>query len=107
MITYAIKHTPIVQTSTQDITFEQVDKLYVGKGNNCRCGCAGEYYYASEPANADIIKKALFKMASGKYEVESIDGYIFEIVLSERLNARGDVGYRKVNTIYLKRSKDA
>lgn len=107
MTTYAIKHTPIVRTSTQDITFEQVDKLYVGKGNNCRCGCAGEYYEASDPFHADIIKKALIKMASGKYEVESIDGYIFEIVLSERLNARGDVGYRKVNTIYLKRSKDA
>lgn len=103
MTTYNIKHTPIVHSSHTDITFEQVDKLYVGKGNNCRCGCAGEYHEASEPTCADIIKKALKKMASGKYEVESIDGYIFEIVLSERLNARGDVGYRKVNTIYLKR----
>lgn len=107
MTTYNIKHTPINHASRIDITFEQVDKLYVGKGNNCRCGCAGDYFEASEPDSAEVIKKALKKMASGKYEVESIDGYIFEIVLSERLNARGDVGYRKVNTIYLKRSKDA
>lgn len=106
MTTYNIRHTQLVHALHTDITFEQVDKLYVGKGNNCRCGCAGDYFEASEPESVEVIQKALKKMASGKYKVESIDGYIFEIVLSERLNARGDVGYRKVNTIYLKR-KDA
>lgn len=101
MTTYKIEHTPIAKSI--DITFEQVDNLYIGKGNNCRCGCAGVYHEASKPEDASTIRRVLKKMTSGKYKVESIDDYIFEIVISERLNARGHLSYRKVNTIYLKK----
>lgn len=101
---YEIEHTPV--SKRIQITFEQVDNLYIGKGNNCRCGCAGVYHEASKPEDAKTIRRVLKKMTSGKYKVESIEDYIFEIVISERLNARGGVGYRKVNTLYLKRVKE-
>lgn len=108
-MSFNITHTPLVQTSTKTITVDQVDKLYLGKGNNCRCGCAGEYHRADEEPK--LIERYLAKMATGDYEVESIDGYIFEIVLSQR-DRKNDYGvvtstYKKVATIYLKQTPNA
>lgn len=86
------------------ITLDQVDKIYLGKGNTCRCGCAGRYYDAA--SNPKLVESYLAKMASDDYEVESIDGHILEIVLSlrERTNVYGKVTsvHKKVATIYLK-----
>lgn len=106
-MSFKITHRSIEMTNT--ISLDQVDKLYIGKGNNCRCGCAGEYHYAAE--NPKLVESYLAKMASGDYEVESIDGYIFEITLSyrERKNDYGRVTsiYKKVACLYLKQTKTA
>ena len=106
-MSFKITHRSIETTTA--ITIDQVDKLYIGKGNNCRCGCAGEYHDAAQ--DPKTVERYLAKMASGDYEVESIDGYIFEIVLSlrERKNDYGQVTsvHKKVATIYLKETPKA
>jgi hypothetical protein len=108
-MSFTITHTPLAQASATTITLDQVDNLYIGKGNNCRCGCAGKYHAAAEEPK--LIEKYLAKMASGDYEVESIDSYIFEIVLSKR-DRKNDYGqvtstYKKVATLYLKKTPKA
>lgn len=97
---YSIKYTPINTAKGIDVSFEQVENLYVGNGNQCRCGCGGEYYEPSDENGANVIKKALAKMASGDYSVESIDDYIFEIVIRKERTFRGK---NKVMTLYLKK----
>jgi hypothetical protein len=108
-MSFNISHKPFVRQAETTITIDQVEKLYLGKGNNCRCGCAGEYHYTAE--DQKTVERYLAKMASGKYKVESIDGYIFEIELSrrERTNDYGRVTsvYQKVATIYLKQNPKA
>jgi hypothetical protein len=92
---------------TTDISLEQVEEIYVGKGNCCRCGCGGDYFKVAEhPKAIKKIKHYLKKMASGKYAVESIENYIFEIVLGERYDNRGRVSTQRVATIYLHRNKE-
>ena len=81
-------------TSAPSFTLDQVDKVYIGKGNCCRCGCGGEYFYAKEEVNAKKIAHYLKKMASGKYAVDVQDGYIFQIDLSKS-------GHDRVATFYL------
>ena len=108
-MSFNITHTPFARPSSMTITIDQVDKLYLGKGNNCRCGCAGEYHDAAE--NPKLVTKYLAMMASGEYEVESQDGYIFEIELSQRVR-KNDYGvvtsvHKKVATIYLKQTENA
>ena len=87
---------------TTEISLDKVESIYLGKGNCCRCGCGGEYFRPSEhPKASKKIKHFLKKMASGKYEVESIENYIFEIILGERYNTRGRLSTQRVATIYL------
>jgi hypothetical protein len=75
---------------------EQVESIYIGKGNQCRCGCGGDYLRVSDdPKHAKKIKHYLKKLASGNYPVEVQDGYIFEIELSKS-------GYDRVATFYLR-----
>jgi hypothetical protein len=93
---YFIHHTPLVQKTNTEITFDKVDKVYIGKGNCCRCGCGGEYYTAEE--NPEEVKKALDKLSSGKYDVVSQDDYIFEIETS--CTKKGNT---KVICLYLKK----
>lgn len=95
-----ITHTPYPYKRQREITLDMVDKLYVGKGNNCRCGCGGNYYEPAE--HAKKIERSIKKFASGKYEVHSQDDYIFEIVLSERDGAYGRT-QTYVHTLYLKK----
>lgn len=92
---YKIKHTTS-DTLYKEIvlTIDQVDKLYIGKGNCCRCGCGGDYIEVDK--NERAIEKALRQMSSGEFEVRSIDDYIFEITTSESNN------YERVKTLYLK-----
>lgn len=89
-----------------DISLDSVESIYIGKGNCCRCGCGGEYFRPSEdPKAIKKIKHYLKKMASGKYEVESIENYIFEIIISERYDTRGRLSASKVATVYLNRGE--
>jgi len=97
---YTIKHTPIHDTKVHDFAFEQVENLYIGNGNQCRCGCGGDYYEPTDEYGAKKIKEALTKMSSGEYSVESIDDNIFEIVLRKERTFRGK---NKVMTLYLKK----
>lgn len=97
---YQVKHTPLNAVKGTELTFENVENLYIGNGNCCRCGCGGEYYEASDEFSADTIKDVLKKMASGKYAVESIDDNIFEIVLRKEKSYRGK---NKVATLYMKK----
>ena len=60
----------IEQVMQLDIT--QVDKVYQGVDNICRCGCAGEYYYAIEDSEKveKLIKKAKKYISDGvKYDI--------------------------------------
>jgi hypothetical protein len=87
---------------TTDISLDMVESVYVGKGNCCRCGCGGDYFRPSEnPKAIKKIKHYLKKMASDKYKVESIENYIFEIIVSERYDTRGRLSASRVATIYL------
>jgi hypothetical protein len=96
----SITHTPVATPAKKEITIDMVENLYVGKGNCCRCGCGGEYFTPEE--HAKKIQRSIKKMASGKYEVSSINDYIFEIVISERETSRGEMQTR-VHTLYLKK----
>lgn len=91
-----------------DISLDSVESIYIGKGNCCRCGCGGDYFRPSEAEDAEQAAKAtkkikhyLKKMASDKYKVESIENYIFEIIISERYDTRGRLSQTRVATIYL------
>lgn len=93
---------------TTDISLDMVESVYVGKGLCCRCGCGGDYFRPSEAEDAEQAVKAtkkikhyLKKMASDKYKVESIENYIFEIIVSERYDTRGRLSQTRVATIYL------
>lgn len=85
----------------REITFslDDVDTLYEGRGNCCRCGCGGDYYYLDR--NSHKIMNVLQKMESGSYHIESIDDYIFEIVLNEYYSKNGELKRNRVQTIYL------
>lgn len=103
---FKITHTPMRTTELEvqepkESTFSlgQIEQMYEGRGNNCRCGCAGNYHTLEN--NSRKIINALQKMQSGNYHVESIDDYIFEIVLKEYTNKWGEFSRNKVQTIYL------
>lgn len=98
-----LKPQPAFNIKGVNVTLDMVDNLYVGKGNCCRCGCGGNYFEPAE--HAKKIERSLKKFASGKYDVTVQDGYIFEIVLSEReTNLRGDI-QTYVHCLYLKQNK--
>jgi hypothetical protein len=107
--TFTITHTDRDQSTVTNITFDQVEKLYDGKGNNCRCGCGGEYYYPDDQYGRMEIESALARMQRSR-SVESINNYIFEIVIRryEEKERHEETGYSykdqtKVLTIYLKK----
>jgi hypothetical protein len=108
-MTFTIKHTPFLPGLVESpikpkeitISIGQIDQMYEGRGNCCRCGCGGNYYYLDH--NSRKIINALKKMASGKYDVESIDDYIFEITIDEYYNKWGQLSRNKVQTIYIKK----
>ena len=100
---YEIKHQPIQPNPKSSvISIDQVDQLYIGLGNNCRCGCGGKYIKPDSEENIKIIEKVLAKMARGKVEVSSQDDYIFEIVVKKWNNARRGE-QNKVECLYLKK----
>lgn len=97
MESYTINHKPNSRVRTSEVTIEQVESLYIGKGNCCRCGCGGKYIYPKTELDVAKINAVLEKMSSGIYEVESIDDKFFEIVIKTHKS-----GNTLVNAIYLK-----
>lgn len=108
IMNFTITHTPY-RTSDEpvqeprEINFSlgDIDQMYEGRGNGCRCGCGGNYFNLER--NSRKIINALQKMASGRYDVESIDDYIFEIQIDEYYDKWGQLSRTKVQTIYLKK----
>ncbi len=101
-ITHRPMHSPELGVpEPKEITFSlgQIDQMYEGRGNCCRCGCGGNYYNLER--NSRKIINALQKMESGRYDVESIDDYIFEITIDEFYDKWGQLSRTKVQTIYL------
>ena len=87
--------------SPNSLSVEQVESLYIGKGNCCRCGCGGNYFRTKDDAShAKKIKHYLKKLASGNYTVTEQAGlgdeYIYEIDLSKS-------GHDRVATFYIKK----
>jgi hypothetical protein len=100
---YEIKHQPIQPNAKSSvISIDQVDQLYIGLGNNCRCGCGGKYIKPDSDENIKIIEKVLAKMARGKVEVSSQDDYIFEIVVRKWEDKHG-YEQNRVECLYLKK----
>lgn len=79
-------------------SIDQVESLYIGKGNHCRCGCGGDYLRVAE-GHAKRIAHYMKKLNSGKYVVSAQAGIggekIYEIELSKS-------GYDRVATFYVK-----
>lgn len=101
---YEIKHTQPAEEGSATITIDQVDQLYIGLGNNCRCGCGGKYIKPDSEENIKTIEKVLAKMARGKVPVSSINNYIFEVVVKRWSKARSFSGEQtKVECLYLKK----
>lgn len=101
MENFQIAHTPYDAEKKSYITFDMVDSLYVGQLNCCSCGCGGEYYEASDPANQKRIVRALNEFANTSTPIESIDEYIFDLIRSTKHKSNGELvekGYR----LYLK-----
>ena len=101
-MSYQIQHQPIQPNAKSSvITIDQVDQLYIGLGNNCRCGCGGKYIKPDSEENIKIIEKVLAKMARGRVKVESQDDYIFEVVVK-----KWETSFReqtRVECLYLKK----
>lgn len=103
MRTIEFTYTPIVTKSKVTIELKNVEKIYLGKGNQCRCGCGGEYTYQTdegeyidgEPEKIERMLKRFLKMAETR-EVTSTENYIFEVNVSRQGNTD------RVMTIYLK-----
>jgi hypothetical protein len=110
---YTIRHVPAYQDLVSIITMDKIEKLYFGKGNQCRCGCGGNYYYVdiekgynitkeNHAYGLELIQKVLGMMTDGTHKVRSIDSYIFEITDKD-----GTFGNGSVYTLYLYNNKKA
>lgn len=101
METFQITHIPYDANKKSAITFDMVDSLYIGQLNCCACGCGGDYYEASDPANEQRIVRALNEFATTNTPIESINEYIFNLIRSTKHKSNGELvekGYR----LYLK-----
>ena len=59
-----------------EFSYEDIDQLYVGKGDCCRCGCGGAYFYPKHEAdrfNAEPDRRA-------DLMIPNSDDYIHEIL---------------------------
>ena len=55
-----IKATPLSHSKKIEFDVNKVKQVYYGRLDNCRCGCAGEYYQTGVTPKADaFITKAL------------------------------------------------
>ena len=103
-----LEHKPMTAKKTTFV-LEDIESIYNGKGDCCRCGCGGEYIYPTNPENNEYrtaepkrierMVKWFLKMANAGHEVTSIENYIFEINMS----TSGETD--RVYTIYLNEKK--
>ncbi len=59
-------------------TIDQIQTIYIGKDNVCRCGCAGKYYDTCDHGFRNVIRlkraKLLVLEQGAKYEMG--EGYV-------------------------------
>jgi len=94
------------EKKTQEFEFgiEDIDQIYHGQGNCCRCGCGGDYYTPREDKEKveELLKR--FERLAWK-GVDNLDNYIFEVEV-DSYTKRDEDGYEddyeEVICIYLK-----
>lgn len=91
----------------QALTFEDIENIYVGKKNCCRCGCGGEYKdFKHKPIS---VKRALTRLktflAETNDETYTImsDSTINDGIVEFYLTCQQDKPYARCTTIYLKK----
>ena len=69
-----IKATPLSHSKKIEFDVNKVKQVYYGRLDNCRCGCAGDYYKAGED-DAEITKalEILNKYSNSPHEQVSYD----------------------------------
>lgn len=61
----------------EDLTVDDVEKVYIGQARMCCCGCSGDYFYADHPqfkARLASVMQAATERKGRKVEVG--DGYV-------------------------------
>ena len=77
-----IKATPLSHSKKIEFDVNKVKQVYYGRLDNCRCGCAGEYYQPGVTPKADaFITKALEilnKYSNSPHEQVSYDRFTYK-----------------------------
>jgi hypothetical protein len=71
-----------------NLTFEQIERVYVGKENACTCGCKGEHTLTSE--DLEGVRKVLRKVKKEcckNQKVPEIGGRVIQLVDKGRVYA--------------------
>ena len=74
-----IKATPMSHSKKIEFDVNKVKQVYYGRLDNCRCGCAGDYYKAGED-DAEITKalKILDKYSNSPNEQVMYDYFTYK-----------------------------
>jgi UDP-glucose 6-dehydrogenase len=74
-----IKATPMSHSKKIEFDVNKVKQVYYGRLDNCRCGCAGDYYKAGED-DAEITKalKLLDKYSNSPHEQVMYDRFTYK-----------------------------
>ena len=77
-----IRATPLSHSKKIEFDVNKVKQVYYGRLDNCRCGCAGEYYQPGVTPKADaFITKALEilnKYSNSPHEQVSYDRFTYK-----------------------------
>ena len=73
-----IKATPLSHSKKIEFDVNKVKQVYYGRLDNCRCGCAGDYYKAGED-DAEMTKalEILNKYSNSPHEQVSYDRFTY------------------------------
>jgi len=71
--------TPLTHTTRIEFDVNKVKQVYYGRLDNCRCGCAGDYFKAGED-DAEITKalKVLNEYSKSQYKNVSYDRFTYK-----------------------------
>ena len=74
-----IRATPMSHSKKIEFDVNKVKQVYYGRLDNCRCGCAGDYYKAGED-DAEITKalKILNKYSNSPHENVMYDRFTYK-----------------------------
>lgn len=74
--------TPLTHTTRIEFDVNKVKQIYYGRLDNCRCGCAGDYYQPGVTPKADaFITKALEVLneySNSQYKNVSYDRFTYK-----------------------------